>query len=176
MYLPHAAPHYPVQGPSDPPGRKVTKGDYVPESHKSLDYTKKPSYVEMVGFMDAQIGRVVEHLESQGLAEKMLVIFLSDNGPTPSHKSMDKDMQQLRGTKGDIFEGGHRMPGIFYWPGIIKAGQSTDQAMVEMDLVPTFMKLAGAADGFDRLDGKDLGPVLFEGETLPARDLFWFNL
>ncbi|MEN8128513.1 MAG: sulfatase-like hydrolase/transferase [Planctomycetota bacterium] len=179
LYLPHAAPHTPIQAPDDPPGRRVTKGDYIPESHKNLSYGKvknqKQSLVNMVGFMDAQIGRVVDHLEAQGLAEKTLVIFLSDNGPSKLVKNADKDVHQLRGGKGDVYEGGHRVPAIFYWPGKIKAGQTTDQAMVGMDLMPTFMKLAGVTEGYERLDGKDLGPVLFDEKELPSRDLYWFS-
>ena len=83
----------------------------------------------------------------------------------------------MRGQKGDVFEGGHRVPAIARWPGRIKSGSVTQETTMTMDLMPTYLELAKAkATGPHNkyaLDGKTLAPILFEGLPMSERALFW---
>lgn len=117
---------------------------------------------------DRNVGRIVRTLKQLDLAEETLVFFCSDNGPT------GPGMQgPLRGRKGSVWEGGHRVPGIAWWPGRVDPGK-TDQLALTMDLMPTMLDLAGVdVPGDLQLDGRSLVPVLTEETSLPQRTVFW---
>ena len=117
--------------------------------------------------MDAEIGRIITELKTLKLDKKTLVIFCSDNGGTGRLASSNGI---YRGTKGTFFEGGHRVPGIIYWPGKIKPAKS-DVPVMGMDFLPTFIDLAGGKpEGFDGISVKDL---FLEEKKPAARPLFW---
>lgn len=103
----------------------------------------------MVEMLDAEVGRLLAHLEDQGLAEKTIVFFLSDNGPAVNRRELsDKDHDQRRvnpfkGFKGNIWENGVKSPLFVLWPETIAAGISDGLADVT-DLFPTITHLAGA--------------------------------
>jgi len=82
-----------------------------------------------------------------------------------------------RGQKGQLYEGGHRVPALFWWPGRIKPGSTIDETAMTMDLFPTCLELAGLelppSDSRDALDGVSLAPLLLENKPLPERTLFW---
>jgi len=165
LYLPHEAPHYPYQGREDPPERlssgrkgKKTKGDEILRAYK-----------EMVEVMDEGIGRIVETVRRLGLESKTFIFFCSDNGATRKGSN-----GILSGYKGSLWEGGHRVPAVAYWPGRIKAGTITDQTALGMDLFATMVSIAGAKPPAGlRLDGVDLSGMLTEDRKLPERTLFW---
>ena len=80
----------------------------------------------------------------------------------------------LRGYKGSVWEGGHRVPAIASWPGKIKPRTVTDQLAISLDLMPTMLDLAGVPEPQDRkLDDVSLAPLLFEAKPLGRRKLFW---
>ncbi len=168
LYLPHEAPHYPYQGREDPPerlsgGRKGRKG----RKAKGEEITR--AYKEMVEVMDEGIGRIVETVRRLGLERKTFIFFCSDNGATKRGSN-----GALSGFKGSLWEGGHRVPAVAYWPGRIKAGTITDQTTLGMDLFATMTSIAGAKlPAGLKLDGVDLLPMLTEGAKLPERTLFW---
>ena len=165
LYLPHEAPHYPYQGRQDPPERlsggrkgKKAKGDEITRAYK-----------EMVEVMDEGIGQIVEKVKRLGLERRTFIFFCSDNGATKNGSN-----GVLAGYKGSLWEGGHRVPAVAYWPGKIKAGTTTDQTVLGMDLFATMMSIAGAKPQASlKLDGVDLLPMLTEGARLPKRTLFW---
>jgi arylsulfatase A-like enzyme len=165
LYLPHEAPHYPYQGRKDPPERlsggrkgKKAKGDEIARAYK-----------EMVEVMDEGIGRIVETVRRLGLERKTFIFFCSDNGATKNGSN-----GVLAGYKGSLWEGGHRVPAVAYWLGRIKAGTTTDQTVLGMDLFATMMSIAGAKPQVGlKLDGVDLLPMLTKGARLPERTLFW---
>ncbi len=170
LYIAHEAPHYPYQGPNDPPlrveGKSGQRGGLW--NDRAPKHVPK-AYREMMVEMDKGVGDVVAALERAGIADNTLVFFFSDNGAT-----RDGSNGVLRGTKGSLWEGGHRVPAIAYWPGRIKAGMTTDQLAIGMDLMPTMLDLAGVAPPTQRpLDGVSLKPVLLEGKQLGNRKLFW---
>jgi len=165
LYLPHEAPHYPYQGREDPPerlsggrkGRKA-KGDEITRAYK-----------EMIEVMDEGIGRIVKTVKRLGLERKTFIFFCSDNGATKRGSN-----GVLSGYKGSLWEGGHRVPAVAYWPGRIKAGTITDETVLGMDLFATMVSIAGAKlPAGLKLDGIDLLPMLAEGKRLPERMLFW---
>ncbi len=165
LYLPHEAPHYPYQGREDPPerlsggrkGRKA-KGDEIVRAYK-----------EMVEVMDEGIGRIVEMVRRLGLERRTFIFFCSDNGATKNGSN-----GALAGYKGSLWEGGHRVPAVAYWPGRIKAGTITDETVLGMDLFATMASIAGAKPPAGlRLDGVDLLGMLTKSKKLPERTLFW---
>jgi len=165
LYLAHECPHYPYQGPDDPAYRKV--GDPGPPHGPRDD--QDVAYVEMMAAMDAGIGKIVDAIADAGLAEDTLIFFFSDNGPTGPGSA-----GELRGGKGTLWEGGHRVPAAALWPGAIPAGTVCAAPCLGLDLFATFCAAAGIAPPSQRpLDGIDLLPAM-RGEDLGAeRTLFW---
>lgn len=162
LYVAHEAPHSPWQGPKDPPVRG-------PNAQPSLQGKEIPrAYREMVQELDHGVGEIVATLRRLGLAENTLVFFCSDNGGTK-----ESNNGKLAGTKSTVWEGGHRVPGIAWWPGKIKAGV-TDQTAITMDVMPTLLDFAQVPvpSGL-KLDGVSLASLLLRGEPLSDRMLFW---
>lgn len=168
LVVAHEAPHAPYQAPYDDP-----RGFRIPgqarASQRLSPVEIRTRYRDMVIELDRSIGEVIRVLEELKLAERTLVFFFSDNGATPEGSN-----KPLRAHKGSLFEGGHRVPAIAWWPGQISPGRTTDQLAAGFDLMPTMLELAGVSlPAKHRLDGISLVPVLFRGEPLPARRIFW---
>jgi len=165
LYLPHLSPHYPYQGPNDEP---IRSADSL-RIHAAPDVDIQRAYREMMEELDKGVGEIMAALAEHGLTEQTLVIFCSDNGAN-RHGSNG----QFRGAKGSIWEGGHRVPMIAHWPGVIPAGEVTEVTAMTMDLFPTAMEVAGIEppDDLD-LDGISLLPLLRGEAELPERTLFW---
>jgi len=127
----------------------------------------------MMTAMDECVGQVLDKLIELKLEKNTLVIFCSDNG----HAYMggpEGYRFPLRGKKGTVWEGGHRVPGIAWWPGRIAPGQVSDEMVISLDLMPTMLDLAVAkTPKGHRLDGVSLRPVLLEGKSLGQRQFFW---
>ena len=166
LYVAHEVPHYPFQGRNDKadrfPGRKFVQ-------HGSRK-DKKGAYKEMIEVMDEGIGKVIDKLEELQLNDKTLVFFCSDNG------GLDQIANNgiLRGSKGSLWEGGHRVPAIAWWPGNIEAGSLSSETVMSMDLFPTFVNLSKMKGdkNFD-FDGIDISRLLLEQRDLPDRSVFW---
>ena len=178
LYLPHPAPHSPYQGPEDQANRVVKQG-FKPEQLDELTTVpplKKTAaaraYREMIQDLDVQVGRIIAELQSQGLRENTLVIFCSDNGGT-GNQDLGSDNAPLRGKKGQLYEGGHRVAGIFNWPGQIEPGVSAETVLT-FDLMPTFAALAGVVPEAT-MDGVSLKSLLLANENLAKRPLIWMN-
>jgi len=121
---------------------------------------------------DRAIGRLVAHLEKRGELDNTIFHYSSDNG------SYRRDrVGNLRGKKGSHFEGGHRVPGIFYWKEKIPGGRVEDTIAGAIDLLPTICGLLGIAPPQDvTLDGSDLAPMLTRsGPFERHQPLFWMN-
>ena len=134
--------------------------------------SKKGKYGDFIRELDHSTGRIMKALRDAGVDDKTLVVFTSDNGPT-FHGSSGP----LLGGKYCTVEGGHRVPGIFRWPGKIPAGQVSNITLTSMDLLPLFCELAGVALPQDRkIDGKHIWPIL-QGEAAesPHKRLYYYN-
>jgi len=121
---------------------------------------------------DHNVGRVLDTLKKLGIAENTLVVWSSDNGPMyPMHPHGGYSL--LKGEKGDTFEGGIRVPGMVWWPGMIEAGQEPDGIVDVTDLFTTVATIAGVKDKIpnDRVtDGVDQSALLLLGKGKSRRD------
>lgn len=162
LYVAQEAPHYPYQGPNDPPLRSEGVG-----ARKGERSDKVGAYAEMIRELDRGVGEVIETLERFDLDDNTLVIFCSDNGAVPIGSN-----GQLRGHKGSLWEGGHRVPAIAYWPGKIAPGNS-DELVLGMDWAPTICALADVSVADGAMDGFDVSEMLLHDQPLPPREVFW---
>jgi arylsulfatase A-like enzyme len=167
LYVPHQAVHFPYQGRHDKADR--TEGKNWSKLKYGSRKDQRNAYKEMVEIMDEGIGRIIATVKKLGIEKNTLVFFTSDNG---GHEKV-ASCGPLRGWKGQLWEGGHRVPTIACWPGRIKPGTVTEETALTMDLFPTMAALAGATlpEGL-KLDGIDITPAM-EGRKLQQRDVFW---
>ncbi|NOY37384.1 MAG: arylsulfatase [Chlorobi bacterium] len=157
LYFPMNAPHTPILPTRDFRGKSGTNpyGDYVLE-------------------VDAMIGKVMHTIDSLGLKENTLFIVTSDNGCSPQadYKILagygHNPSYIFRGTKSDIWEGGHRIPFIARWPGVIRNGSSCDETICLTDLLATCAAITG--DPLPDYAGEDSYSLLplFRGYTLTS--------
>jgi len=139
----------------------------------------RAAYAALISQLDAHVGRVVAALDARGLAERTLILFTSDNGPTHPGKpgtrfhigGADPEFFNStggrRGYKGSVYEGGLRVPLIARLPGKIPAGKQSDALGYFADWFPTLAEAAGLATP-EGIDGESLWPAL-TGQSQPAR-------
>lgn len=135
LYLAHVSPHQPL---------------YASEDFQQV--SKAGLYGDVVEELDWNMGRIFECLKENGLEENTLVIFTSDNGPWYEGSAGD-----ARGRKGEVYNGGFRVPFIAKYPGVIPEGLVLDTTIISLDLFPTILALAGVGLPEDRvIDGKNI--------------------
>jgi len=167
LYVPFAMPHLPVSAPASRAGK--SRGGLYGDTIETLDWA---------------VGEILKALKETGAESNTLVVFCSDNGPW--HNLPPRMLAQgvepwhtgsngmLRGAKGTTYEGGIRVPGIFRWPGVIPAGQTSADPASTLDLFPTIAKAAGATLPADRVyDGFDLLPSLKNGTPTSRQDFYY---
>ena len=125
--------------------------------------------------VDAFLGQLMDELSELGIAENTIVVAHADNGPMVHEPPPGLGMAEtvFRGGKSDYWEGGIRVAAFAWWPGMIEAGSLVGDMIHEMDLYPTFARLAGATGGMptDRIiDGIDQAALLINGDTHGRRD------
>ena len=128
------APHWPWEAPGDEAESQRIRAlaDY--------DGGSMETFARMVRQMDLQIGRVLQTLETAGIANNTVVVFTSDNGG-----ERFSDTWPFSGKKTELLEGGIRIPAIVRWPGHIRPGGVSTQVAITMDWLPTFLEMAGSA-------------------------------
>lgn len=132
-----------------------------------------PVYAGMMETMDSAVGRVLEAIESQGIADNTIVIFTSDNGGVSSGDAYATCNLPLRGGKGRQWEGGIRAPLYVRAPGIAAPGTTSSTPVTGADFYPTILDLAQLALRPEQhLDGVSLLPLL-KGKPLENRPLIW---
>jgi arylsulfatase A len=132
-------------------------------------------YGDAVEEIDWCVGRVLDTLRREKLAENTLVVFTSDNGPWLIFDQHGGSAGLLREGKGCTYEGGMREPCLMWWPGTIRPAVIREMGAT-MDLFTTILKLAGAEVPSDRvLDGFDLRPVLFGTGPGPRDTMFYYR-
>ncbi len=158
LYLAHNMPHTPLFVSEEFDGRSAGG-----------------AYGDVIEEIDWSVGEIVSALEELELDKDTLVIFTSDNGPWLTMLTHSGSAGPLRDGKGTTWEGGMRVPAIFWWPGRIEPHTVTGIGSA-LDLMPTFASIAGAALPDDRVyDGVDLGPALFEAGQSPRETLYFFR-
>ncbi len=174
LYVPHPIPHAPLH--VSPPFMEGVADEVVSklkDEDGKIDYrTRDELFRQAIAEIDWSVGTILDTLNANGLDEKTLVIFTSDNGPPKN--TLHASPGPLKGHKGTTFEGGMREPTVIRWPGMIPAGHDNNELMTTMDLLPTFAKLAGAELPTDRIiDGKDIWPTLVGQSTTPREAFFY---
>ena len=125
--------------------------------------------------VDWSVGQVLDALRTQGLDKDTIVIFTSDNGPWLTKGADGGSAGPLRGGKGSTWEGGVRVPTLAWWPGRIPAGSVNDAVAATIDLLPTFVSLAGGTvPATPVIDGRDITPILLGQSKESAREAHYY--
>ncbi|NJB82083.1 sulfatase [Wenyingzhuangia aestuarii] len=128
------------------------------------------TYAAMIEHMDTALGTVVKALKENGLEENTILVFHSDNG---GHLLPTKNTP-LKSGKGDVYEGGVRVPLIFKWPNKIKAGVVTETVAISADVFPSLMGLTNSFVKSPRnIDGVDLSPLLLNKGVVKRDAVYW---
>jgi arylsulfatase A-like enzyme len=162
LYLAYNAPHTPIQPPEEVLDRVKKREPGIAE--------KRAKLVALIEHMDSGVGRVLGALKLNGQLENTLVVFTSDNG---GDLGPGARCGPLRGGKGQMYEGGIRVPMCASWPGHITPGSRCGRAALSMDLYPTVCEAAGARPP-QGIDGVSLlGSMRTPAQPSPERDLVW---
>jgi arylsulfatase A-like enzyme len=158
-----------VHAPLEPPEESLQRFAGIKDD-------KRRTFAAMLAALDDNVGRVLEALRRKNLEENTIIVFLSDNGgPTPQTTASNLP---LRGVKGQVFEGGIRVPFIAQWKGRWPAGRVERRPVIQLDVAPTLLAAAGVeVEKTPAFDGVDLGPYLSGKIAAPPHEvLFWrFN-
>ena len=160
VYLPHSLPHIPL---------------FVSESFRGK--SKRGLYGDVIEEIDWSVGQVLDTLRELKLEDNTLVMFSSDNGPWLNFQTHGGSAGPLRAGKGTTFEGGQRVPTIFWWPGKVPPGVVTALGST-LDMMATLATLTGTQVPQDRkLDSYDLSPVLLGTDAGPGprQEMFYWT-
>ncbi len=155
LYLAHTFPHQPLHA-----------------SEKFKGKSKAGIYGDAVEEIDWSVGEIVKTLKKKNIYDKTFIIFTSDNGPW-----FEGSAGSLRGRKGQSYEGGFRVPLIVTWKGTIPSGKVSSAPIINLDIFPTFLSLAGVGLPEDRIiDGKDIFPLLM-GKSIksPNKAIYFYH-
>ncbi len=157
LYLAHSLPHIPLFAHADFKGK-----------------SKQGLYGDVIEEIDWSVGEILQTLKDLSLDKNTIVIFTSDNGPWLSFQTHGGSAGPLRAGKGTTFEGGQRVPGIFWGPGNIKPGLINELGS-SLDLIHTIAALSGTTIPQDRkMDSYDLSPVLSGTSDIGERKEFFY--
>jgi arylsulfatase A-like enzyme len=180
LYLAYLAPHWPLEAKDEDVAR-----------HRNVADPSRRVFLAMMDELDRGVGRVLKALHDNQLDGNTLIFFLSDNGGAPSppgepparpgaNKPLERGLNAshngpLRGVKGEVFEGGIRIPFLVRWDGHVPAGTTYDKPVSALDIFPTALAAAGGTPAPRwKLDGVDLIPYLSgKNEAAPHGALFW---
>jgi arylsulfatase A len=158
IYMAHSLPHVPL----------FASKDFLGKSERGL-------YGDVIEEIDWSVGEILNTLRQQGLDKNTYVVFTSDNGPWAIFNEHGGSAGLLYGAKGTSYEGGVRVPAIFWGPGRVKPAVISQMGST-MDLFPTFSKLAGLAVPTDRVyDGYDLSGILMGKKENPRNEMFYYH-
>jgi arylsulfatase A len=155
----HYAVHTPVRFNQDL--KKAYDAQGIPENFNA-------GYCAMVEDFDRSVGELLDWVDEQGLADNSIVVFYSDNGGLSKYT----DNSPLRAGKATLYEGGTRVPLIVRWPGKVAPGSVTTEMVSSIDLLPTFLEMAGGQPPKD-IDGLSLVPLLTAGRPVKRETLCW---
>lgn len=176
LYVPFSAVHIPIREPEE----------YVRRVPKEITEPSRREFAADVMHLDDAVGRILAALKKTGKAGNTIVIFTSDNGGFPTAQNNDHayppddytpgpaggDNHPLRGHKGEVYEGGIRVPAVVRWPARLKPGKFTGVAHIT-DWMPTFCALAGYRPEKDlRWDGQNIWPSLVGADTPKPRAIY----
>ncbi|MCF8715618.1 sulfatase-like hydrolase/transferase [Joostella atrarenae] len=159
IYLAYNAPHTPMQATE----KYLSRFGHIEDK-------KRRTYAAMVSAVDDGVGRVLDKLEELGLDENTIVIFLSDNGGPEPHNGSDNGA--LKGGKGELYEGGIRVPFAMKWPKEIPQGIVYEKPIISLDIFSTVVEQSNIKTK-NKLDGINLIPYLKGEKEAEERVFFW---
>jgi arylsulfatase A-like enzyme len=176
LYVAFSVPHHPLQ----------EEAKWSDPYRKTITDPSRRLYAASVTHMDAAIGRMVEALTKSGQLKDTLIFFTSDNGGQRDYSSKTEyggkhgpyatlgDNRPLRGWKGELYEGGIRVPAFVSWSGKLRSA-TLEQTTSYLDIFPTFAALAGVTvEARWKLEGRNIHPLLAgEVKALPSPILYW---
>lgn len=180
-YLSFYAVHTPLQAPQDLIDKYTEKkkrlgltDTWGQEGNQKVRLSQcLPVYGAMVESMDRAVGKVLTALRENGLEQETIVIFMADNGGLSTAEGHPTSNLPLRAGKGWLYEGGIREPMVIYWPGVMKAGRTSDQVVTSTDFYPTLLEMTGTPLlPAQHRDGVSLVPVL-HGKKMQRGPVYW---
>jgi len=156
LYIPHPQPHVPLFASTDFNGK-----------------TGKGLYADVITEIDHSVGRIIEALEKNNLTENTIVVFTSDNGPWLSYGNHAGSSGIFREGKGTAWEGGQRVPCIVKYPMKLKH-KIIDEPVMGIDWLPTFSAITGSPMSSNKIDGKNLWPLLTQQVDKTPHDKLFF--
>jgi arylsulfatase A-like enzyme len=176
LYVAFSAPHVPLQ----------EEERWLAPYRDTITDPSRRLFAASVTHLDDAVGRIVAALDKSGRLRDTLILFTSDNGGQRDHASRTDyqgkygpypvlgDNRPWRGWKGELYEGGVRVPALVYWPGRLRSGELRETVSC-LDWFPTLTRLAGLRSvTADKLDGRDVWPLLTgEGPKSPVLPLYW---
>ena len=172
LYVSHLAIHNPIQVRGDP----VRRTEEAWTRWKFREHSEAERIEKLKGMtlpIDEGLGQLRRALDEVGIARETFILFFSDNGGT---REIPSSHPRFRGMKGSVYEGGHRVPAIAWWPGKIEAGAISDETIISIDVMPTLLSLAGIGAGSFGFDGVDFSSVFLRHGSLADRSLYWAYL
>lgn len=157
LYFPHSMVHIPLGVSSAFRGK-----------------SKQGLYGDVMMEVDWSVGEIMKALERNGLENNTLVIFTSDNGPWLNFGNHAGSTGGLREGKGTTWEGGHRVPCIMKWPGVIPEGTVCNQLASSIDILPTIASITGADLPSLKIDGVSILPLMLGEENVSPRREFYY--
>lgn len=178
LYVAHHSPHSPL---NEPP-------KWIAPYDETIDDVWRRHFAAAITHVDHEVGRIIDALERTGKRQNTLIIYSSDNGGQrnwsapenqyngryAAHKTLGNN-EPLRGWKGDVYEGGIRVPAFVNWPGVLESGRVLDVPTHTCDWAPTLIRLAGGDVQQDwKLDGLDIWPLLSDPDhPAGSRTMYW---
>jgi arylsulfatase A-like enzyme len=176
LWVAFSVPHYPLQ----------EEAKWLAPYQESIKDPSRRLYAASVAHMDAAIGRIIDALEKSGQLKETFILFTSDNGGQKDYGSAKDyegkhgpyptlgDNRPLRGWKGELYEGGIRVPAFVSWPGHLQP-RAVAETVSYLDWLPTLARLTGAkVAASSKLEGRDVWPLLSgNGEKTAAPRLYW---
>ena len=172
LYLTSMTPHTPLDCP-----------DALKQPYLEMGLSENlATLYGMITMLDQQVGRLLDYLHAEGLAEDTLLLFISDNGPAVSNGILSDEDRAIRktsarrGWKGDIWENGVRSPFLLRWPAVLKQ-RIIRAALDQVDLYPTLLELCGipCPDGQPDLDGASIATALLTGTEPAERAIYNYS-
>ena len=172
LFHPSTIPHLGLQVPLDASDEYEFENDdpYPGGRGYSPVFRPRATYAAMVTRLDTHVGQIVDALQQTGRLDSTYIVFTSDNGPAydrlgGTDSEFFESAGGLRGRKGELFEGGVRVPTIVAGPGIAPGTESDRRSGFE-DWTPTLLELAGGADWSTGLSAKDDAEIPIDGVSL----------
>ncbi|MCA9285791.1 MAG: arylsulfatase [Phycisphaerales bacterium] len=168
LYFASPLPHLALQAPPEWVDRFPRDWDpepYLGQSGYLPNPRPRATYAAMIAYLDHSVGTIMDALDRAGVAEHTIVLFTSDNGTTYTggvDRTFFDSLRELRGHKGNLWEGGIRVPLVAWWPGHVAAASSSAHPGSIQDLLPTLVEMVDGTppDAATSLDGISLAPTL----------------